>query len=99
MTSRCYFSLSTRLVNTATMMSSKLHLKTKRFSRKVVGAIVQLPNFVQLLCNPMYCSLPGSSMGLPSQEYSSGSPLPSPEDFLDPGTEPMSPTWQADLYY
>ena len=32
------------------------------------------------------------SMGFPRQEYWSGLPFPSPEGFLDPGMEPMSPT-------
>ena len=31
-------------------------------------------------------------MGFPRQEYWSGLPFPSPEDFLDPWMEPMSPT-------
>ena len=36
------------------------------------------------------------SMGFSKQEYWSGSPFPSPEDLPDPGTEPRSPTLQAD---
>ena len=36
------------------------------------------------------------SMGLSGQEYWSGLPFPSPEDFPDPGIEPRSPTLQAD---
>ena len=38
------------------------------------------------LCNPMDCSLPGSSVvGFPRQEYWSGLPFPPPEDLPDPG--------------
>ena len=35
-------------------------------------------------------------MGFSKQEYWSGLPFPSPGDLPDPGTEPTSPTWQAD---
>ena len=33
------------------------------------------------------------STRLPRQEYWSGLPFPSPEDFPDSGTEPLPPTW------
>ena len=36
------------------------------------------------------------TMGFSRQEYWSGLPFPSPEDLLDPGIEPGSPTLQAD---
>ena len=36
------------------------------------------------------------SMEFSRQEYWSGLPFPSPEDFLDPGIEPWSPALQAD---
>ena len=36
------------------------------------------------------------SMGFSGQEYWSGLPFPSPGDLPDPGTEPRSPTLQAD---
>ena len=40
------------------------------------------------LCNPVDCSLPGSSvMGFSRQEYWSGLPFPSPEDLPNPGIE------------
>ena len=39
------------------------------------------------LCNPMDCSLPGSSR----QEYGSGLPFPSSRDLPNPGIEPTSP--------
>ena len=47
------------------------------------------------LCDPMDCSLPGSSVhGFPRQEYWSGLPFPSPSDLSDPWIEPESPAWQ-----
>ena len=36
------------------------------------------------------------SMEFSKQEYWSGLPFPSPEDFPDPGIEPGSPALQAD---
>ena len=36
------------------------------------------------------------SMEFSRQEYWSGLPFPSLGHLLDPGTEPMSPTWQGD---
>ena len=43
------------------------------------------------LCNPMDCSLPGSSVhGILQQEYWSGLPFPPPGDLPDPGIEPES---------
>ena len=48
------------------------------------------------LCNPMDCSLPGSSaMDFSRQEYWSGLPFPSPGDLTDPGIKPRSPALQA----
>ena len=43
------------------------------------------------LCDPMTCSLPGSSVHGILQESWSGLPCPSPEDLPDPGIEPASP--------
>ena len=37
-----------------------------------------------------------SSMGFSRQEYWSGLPLPSPEDLLNPGIEPVFPALQTD---
>ena len=49
------------------------------------------------LCDPMNCSLPGSSVHeFSKQEYWSGSPFSSPEDLPNPGTETGSPALQAD---
>ena len=46
------------------------------------------------LCDPMDCSLPGSTIhGIFQQEYWSGLPLPSPGDLPEPGIEPRCPTW------
>ena len=49
------------------------------------------------LCNPMDCSLPGSSVhGFSRQEYWSGVPFPSPGGLSNPGIELRSPALQAD---
>ena len=49
------------------------------------------------LCNPMDCSLPGSSVhGFSRQEYWSGLPFPSSGELHNPGIEPRSPALQAD---
>ena len=49
------------------------------------------------LCDPMDCSLLGSSsMGFSRQEYWCGLPFPSPEDLPHPGIKPGSPALQAD---
>ena len=48
-------------------------------------------------CDPMDCSLPGSSVnGISRQEYWSGLPFPFPGDFPDPEIKPGSPELQAD---
>ena len=48
------------------------------------------------LCNPLDCSLPGSSVhGIFRQEYLTGLPFPSPGDLPDPGIEPVSPVSPA----
>ena len=44
------------------------------------------------LCDPMDCSLPGSSI----HEYCSGLPCLPPRDLPEPGIKPRSPIWQAD---
>ena len=48
------------------------------------------------LCNPMNCTFPGSSLHRIS--HGSGLPFPSPEDRLDPGIEPTSPSLRADSF-
>ena len=49
------------------------------------------------LCDPMDCSLPGSSPGFSRQEYWSGLPFPSPGDLPNSGIELWSPTFLADV--
>ena len=52
---------------------------------------------VQLSATPWTVAHPAPlSMEFPRQEYWSGFPFPSPEDFPDPGIEPGSPALQAD---
>ena len=49
------------------------------------------------LCDPMDCSLPGSSIhGIFQAEYWSGLLFPSPEDLPDLGIEPRSPALRVD---
>ena len=51
------------------------------------------------LCDPVDCSLPGSSvhgMNSPGQEYWSWLPFPSQGDLPEPGIELGSPALQAD---
>ena len=49
------------------------------------------------LCDPVGCSLPGSSVcGILQAKVLSGLPFPSPGDLPNPGIEPRSPTLQAD---
>ena len=44
------------------------------------------------LCDPMNCSLPGSSThGIFQARYWSGLPFPSPRDLPEPGIKPASP--------
>ena len=46
---------------------------------------------VQLFCDAMDCSPPGSlSVGFSRQEYWSGLPCPAPGDLSDPGIKPAS---------
>ena len=49
------------------------------------------------LCDPMECSLPGSSVHeFSRQEYWSGLPFYPSGDLMDPGIKPGSPALQAD---
>ena len=49
------------------------------------------------LCDPIDCSLPGSSiLGFPGQEYWSGLPFPSPGNIPNATIKPGSPELQAD---
>ena len=48
-------------------------------------------------CDPMDCSLPGSSvLGIFQARILEWVAFPSPEDLPDPGIEPRSPALQAD---
>ena len=50
------------------------------------------------LCDPIYCSLPSSSVhGILQARYWSGLPFPSSGDLPDPGIDPRSPALQADF--
>ena len=61
-----------------------------------VGVVAQL---CPTLCNPMDCSLPGSSVhGIPREEYWSGLPCPPLGDLPDPRIEPGSSALQADSF-
>ena len=49
------------------------------------------------LCNPLGCSLPGSSVhGVLQEEYWSGLPCPPPGDLPNPGIKPRIPALQMD---
>ena len=48
------------------------------------------------VCNPLYCSLPGSSIhGIPQAKILEWLPFPSPGDLPHPGMEPVSPALQT----
>ena len=51
-----------------------------------------------VLCDPMDCSLPGSSVhGIFQARILEWVPFPSPGDLPDPGIEPKSPTLEQTL--
>ena len=57
----------------------------------------QLLQSCRTLCDPMDCSLSGSSVhGISRPEYWCELPCPPPEDLLYPGLEPATPALQAD---
>ena len=61
------------------------------------GSVCSVFQLCMTLCDPMDCSLPGSSVhGSLRQEYCSGLPFPSPGDCPDPGIKPSSPALRAD---
>ena len=62
------------------------------------GAVLCLVrHWCPTLCNPMDCSLPGSSsMGFSRQKYWNGLPCCPPGDLPNPWIEPRSPTLQVD---
>ena len=61
----------------------------------IVVVVVWSPSRVQL-CNPIDCSLPGSSVEFSGQEYWSVLPFSSPGGLPDPGIKPWSPVLQVD---
>ena len=51
------------------------------------------------LCNPIECSLPGSSVhGISQAEYWSELSFPSPGGFPDSGIKPRSPALQVNVF-
>ena len=53
----------------------------------------------QTLCDHMDCSPPAPlSLEFSRREYWSGFLFPSPRDLPNPGMEPRSPAWQADIF-
>ena len=53
-------------------------------------SVSEVAQLCPTLCDPMDCSLPGSSMGFSRQEYWSGLPFPSPGDLPNPGIKLVS---------
>ena len=65
-------------------------------ARPVKGKTI-LAQLCPTLCHPMVCNHQAAlSMGFSRQEHWTGLPCPPPEDLLDPGIKPGSPTLQAD---
>ena len=89
-----FWNVTVELMGTVQTESHFLKCQTEDtfFYLKKMLSSVSLSH-VELFCNPMDCSLPGSSlpMGFPRQEYWSGLPFPSPGNLPDPGTKPVSP--------
>ena len=69
----------------------------KQVKRSSMSLAIRSDQSYPTLCDPMDCSLPGSSVhgDSPRQEYWSGWPCPPPEDLPDPGIKPASPTSPA----
>ena len=51
-----------------------------------------------MLCDPMYCHPPSSSVGFAIREYWSRLPFPSPGDLPNPRIEPRYPTFLEDSF-
>ena len=60
----------------------------------IILSLCLVTQFCLILCDPMNCSLPGSSVhGFTRQEYWNGFPFPPPGDLPDPGINPrIEPT-------
>ena len=57
------------------------------------GALSLVTKLYPILCDPMDCSPPGSSIHrIPQAQYCSGLPFPSSRDLPHPGIKPESPT-------
>ena len=69
--------------------------KGKRFRKTKIKVKVLVTQLCLTLCDPMDCSLPGSSVHGILQARILGWPFPSPGDFSDPGIKPVSPALQA----
>ena len=78
------------------MQLAKRHME--RYSTSVVTEIEsEIAQSCPTLCDPMDCSLPGSSVhGILQARILSGLPFPSPGDLPNPGFEPRFPALQAD---
>ena len=75
-------------------MLSNLGLHPVHFEYDVRSELKLLNHIQPTLCNPMGCSLPGSSVhGILQARIL---PFPSPGDLPDPGIKPGSPMLQAD---
>ena len=62
---------------------------------KIIVAVQSLSH-VQLFCDPMDCSLPGSSVhGISQARILKWVATSSPGDLPNPGIEPESPSWQV----
>ena len=72
--------------------------KTINFYLTMCVCMCLVTQFCLTLCNPMDCSLPGSSVhGIISrQEYRNGLPFPSPGDLPNPGIKSGSLALQTD---
>ena len=63
---------------------------------KIIVAVQSLSH-VQLFCDPMDCSPPGSSVrGISQARILKWVATSSPGDLPNPGIEPESPSWQVD---
>ena len=93
----CFLLGSSQLTRGETCISLSLEVQLVCILPPPVRSEVKLFSCVMTLCNPMDCSLPGSSIhGISRQEYWSGLPFPSPGDHPDPGIEHRSPTLRED---
>ena len=63
----------------------------EKINKKPFSVSCLVTNSCPILCDPINCSPPGSSVvGFPRQEYCCGLSFPSPGDLPDPQIEPVS---------